>query len=320
MNEFLNKTLSNFGINIGQKPESYTEIDLKSIDSSVYKDKDDDKGLNIPINISENLKPEIKPEVIMVNKKPMDLFVAKTLEKMPEKTSKNQNTPSFLISYFKNIILLFVCVFFLYTSFLLFKNTNYSIALKQNIETKSVDNSFMRIDIFSKIDIAKNYDNLELKRKIIDILKSKDLKINQVSSLVLESSQSNLSGSDAFFALTQNAPDGLRRISIKDYVVGAIGGQNANENFITFTVGPVSVAYREMIIYESAMYTDFKEFFDIRDLQGVYSFKDASINNHLLRVLSDDSGIVLVYGFTGKNTIIIAPNTETFEKVYERLN
>ena len=57
----------------------------------------------------------------------------------------------------------------------------------------------------------------------------------------------------------------------------------------------------------------------LKELKGEFKFTDLSDNNQLLRVGTDDDGVVMVYGFPAPRTIVIAPDTETYQAVVARL-
>jgi hypothetical protein len=59
--------------------------------------------------------------------------------------------------------------------------------------------------------------------------------------------------------------------------------------------------------------------FSVRHIVGEYKFRDLSDNNQLMRVGEDDNGVVLVYGFPTPRTVLVAPNTETYQFIISRL-
>lgn len=147
----------------------------------------------------------------------------------------------------------------------------------------------------------------------------RDTNINGQRQLVSELQR----GDDFFFTFAPHAPLNLRTIAASSYAVGTAGVGNVavdgSKNFMVFSVSSAPDATREMLSYEAQMYNDMKLLLKLPDLKGTFAFKDLSYNNHLLRVGYDDDGIVMVYGFGAPKTIIMAPDVDTFQMVYEHL-
>ncbi len=147
----------------------------------------------------------------------------------------------------------------------------------------------------------------------------RDTVVNNERKLVSEPQR----GDDFFFTFAPRAPLNLKTISAEKYAIGIAGvdelAQDGNKRFFVFSVSSAPDATRELLRYESQIYTDMKPLLELREIKGSFYFKDLSYNNHLLRVGYDDSGVVLVYGFGAPKTVIIAPSPETFEMVYSYL-
>jgi hypothetical protein len=130
-------------------------------------------------------------------------------------------------------------------------------------------------------------------------------------------------GDDFFFTFAVRSPLQLRTVASEKYAVGTAGSGNVDgqdsKNFLAFSVSSAPDATREMLRYESQIYNDMKNVLKLRDIKGGFGFKDLSDNNHLLRVGYDDDGVVMVYGYGAPKTIIVAPDTQTFELIYSHL-
>ena len=130
-------------------------------------------------------------------------------------------------------------------------------------------------------------------------------------------------GDDFFFTFAVRSPLNLRTLAADTYALGTVGvtaeRDTGSRNFFAFSVVSAADAVREMLRYENQIYYDMKEVLKLEDLKGEFKFKDLSDNNQLLRVGADDNGVVLVYGFPAPRTIIIAPDTETYQAVVARL-
>ncbi len=126
-------------------------------------------------------------------------------------------------------------------------------------------------------------------------------------------------GDDFFFTFAGRAPLNLRTISAEKYAVGVVGNKNGKQNFLTFSVSSAPDANREMLRYETEIYNDLRTLLQLREIKGNLSFKDLSENNHILRVAYDDDGVLLVYGFGASKTIIVGPDLETFQNIFDNL-
>jgi hypothetical protein len=130
-------------------------------------------------------------------------------------------------------------------------------------------------------------------------------------------------GDDFFFTFAPRAPLNLKTISSQNYALGVAGvgelNQQGSKRFMAFSVTSAPDATREMLRYESQIYTDMQDLLNLREVQGSFYFKDLSYSNHLLRVGYDDVGVVMVYGFAAPKTIVVAPSAEAFEMVFSYL-
>jgi hypothetical protein len=147
----------------------------------------------------------------------------------------------------------------------------------------------------------------------------RDTLVNGERKLVSEPQR----GDDFFFTFAVRSPLNLRAIAGDKYAIGTAGVGNVKEegskNFFAFSVNSPADANREMLRYESQIYFDMKEVLKLRDIKGDFQFKDLGDNNHILRVGYDDDGVVLVYGFAAPRTILVTPDTQTFDFVYKHL-
>lgn len=130
-------------------------------------------------------------------------------------------------------------------------------------------------------------------------------------------------GDDFFFTFAPRSTLNLRALSGQAYALGTVGvsddNLNGTRNFLAFSVSSAPDAVREMLRYENQIYFDMKEVLNLPEITGGFAFKDVSDNNQLLRVGSDDNGIVLVYGFPSPKTILIAPDVQTYMSLITRL-
>lgn len=142
-------------------------------------------------------------------------------------------------------------------------------------------------------------------------------------------------GDDFFFTFAVRSPLNLRTLASEKYALGTAGitteRDTGSRNFFMFTVTSAADAVREMLRYENQIYYDMKDVLKLKasfqpdgslqykEIKGDFKFKDLSDNNQLLRVGVDDDGVVLVYGFPTPRTILVAPDTETYQFIVSRL-
>jgi hypothetical protein len=130
-------------------------------------------------------------------------------------------------------------------------------------------------------------------------------------------------GDDFFFTFAVRSPLNLRTLAAEKYALGTAGvsvnQEVGSNNFFMFSVNSAPDAVREMLRYENQIYYDMQEVLKLRDIVGEYKFRDLSDNNQLMRVGEDDNGVVLVYGFPTPRTVLVAPNTETYQFIISRL-
>ena len=197
---------------------------------------------------------------------------------------------------------------------------------------ESVANSFVRSDFNRSISLEPGINNDDIRKAILRAIYNEEVKPDKVTVLTPMKSRETefqgkkifvteaIRGDDVFFMFARSAPIALRTISSDQYALGVANVLGKNETFFTFSVTDKIMAIKEMTGYEANMYNDFKELMRLRETSGETSFKDISINNHMLRVMTDSEGIVMVYGHGRDKKIVIAGNVDTFTKVFERLD
>lgn len=124
-------------------------------------------------------------------------------------------------------------------------------------------------------------------------------------------------------AVESTMPDGLRRNLSSPFMFG-IFSLSRNNGFLILKPASFEIAFAEMLEWESDV---------VRDLYpiltgdpaptslGAALFEDRVIRNRDTRVVLDESGAIkFVYSFVSRDTLVIAPDTETFIEVLTRLN
>jgi len=228
-------------------------------------------------------------------------------------------------------LFMFVGVYFVYNYALDFLETK-----EKALEQKFVfENPLVRGDKSRVISLEAGANRETVRSILIQGLKNERVAKGEISIItpaylrdtVLEGERRLVSepqrGDDFFFTFSVRSPLNLRTLAGEKYALGAAGvtadRDTGTRNFFMFSVNSAPDAVREMLRYESQIYYDMKEVLKLKDLEGEFRFKDLSDQNQLLRVATDDSGVVMVYGFPTPRTILIAPDTETYQFIVSRL-
>lgn len=228
-------------------------------------------------------------------------------------------------------LFMFVGVYFVYNYALLFLETK-----EKAQEQKFVfENPLVRGDKSRVISLEAGANRETVRSILVQALKNERVGKDEISIItpaylrdtVLEGERKLVSepqrGDDFFFTFSVRSPLNLRTLAGEKYALGSAGitldRDTGTRNFFMFSVNSAPDAVREMLRYENQIYYDMKEVLKLEDLKGEFRFKDLSDQNQLLRVGTDDSGVVLVYGFPTPRTVLIAPDTETYQFIVSRL-
>jgi hypothetical protein len=216
-------------------------------------------------------------------------------------------------------LFMLVGVYFVYNYALEFLETK-----EKALEQKFVfENPLVRGDKSRVISLEAGANRETVRSILIQGLKNERVTKGEISIItpaylrdtVLEGERRLVSepqrGDDFFFTFSVRSPLNLRTLAGEKYALGAAGitadRETGTRNFFMFSVNSAPDAVREMLRYENQIYYDMKEVLKLDDLNGEFKFKDLSDQNQLLRVGTDDSGVILVYGFPTPRTVLIAP-------------
>ncbi len=205
------------------------------------------------------------------------------------------------------------------------------------------ENALVRGDRSRVIALEAGANKETVRNILIQALKNEKIPMGEVSIItpsylrdtVIDNERKLVSepqrGDDFFFTFAVRSPLNLRTLAADKYALGTVGvtaeRDTGSRNFFAFSVVSAADAVREMLRYENQIYYDMKEVLKLKlqsdgilkELKGEFKFTDLSDNNQLLRVGTDDDGVVMVYGFPAPRTIVIAPDTETYQAVVARL-
>lgn len=260
-----------------------------------------------------------------------------TNEKTNQEPTKDNTQKSATDYVLRGVVFLFLAILLLVAVFAVY---NYAdLFLKTGtkaVEQKLVfENELVRADRSRVVSLEAGASKEQVRSIIIEAMANekvgtgeislvmpsylRDTTINGTRQLVSELQR----GDDFFFTFAPRSPLNLRTIAAEKYAIGTAGvgnvDENGTKNFFVFSVSSAPDATREMLTWENQIYNDMRTVLKLREIHGSFYFKDLSDNNHLLRVGYDDDGVIMVYGYGGPKTIIVAPDAETFQQVYLHL-
>jgi hypothetical protein len=302
-------------------PEDKTKISLKNI------------GIKIPEFSKEESKIVPPTQFIETGAKKetylkIDLNTANSTKRMENLQNIDPAHYGLRAVFFGVLsILTFVSIYFIYTY-----SQKYIMGNIPATEQKLIfENSLIRADSSRVVSIEAGATKEAIKNVVLQALYNenvapekvvlitpsylKELEIDGKRTLTPEPQR----GDDFLFTFAEKAPLALRTIAGKEYAYGITNNQRENKPFLVFSVTTPQDATREILRWENEMYSDLKQVLKLKNITGQITFKDLSYNNHLMRVAEDEDGVVLVYGFGAPRVLVIAPDTETFERTYNVL-
>lgn len=270
-----------------------------------------------------NTFPDIHPEPIL-QEQPELPATTPTLE-IPKTTNTGNILRGVAFVLAALALLIFAYVVYIYTDKIL--TATAPVTSGQFV----FDNSLVRADNTRTMSVEPGVDRTVLKNNILQTMNSEDVKIDKVTivvpSYLREQTQNNkkvyvseiLRADDFLFVFLPSAPLALRTVASGDYALGLTNATGKTESFLSFSVNDKVAATRELLRYEPFLPKDLKDTFKLRDFTGEATWKDLTVNNHDLHILSDNDGVILVYGFATTRAVLFAPNVDIFEKVSQRL-
>ncbi len=95
-----------------------------------------------------------------------------------------------------------------------------------------------------------------------------------------------------------------------------------NGPFLIFKIRSFDLAFSGMLNWESDLSQDLKEILLLQSLPALGAkFQDKTIKNHDVRILYDPSNNpILIYGFIGKQYLIVASDIDTLEEIFRRFS
>jgi hypothetical protein len=126
-----------------------------------------------------------------------------------------------------------------------------------------------------------------------------------------------------------NVPDAIQRTLKDQYMFGSYNF-NGNQRFLILKVGEYDTTFSGMLAWETYLWQDFKELFELSDNSATSTsslaiesakFQDATFDNKDCRVVKDSNGnIIFLYSIIDQNTVVITTSTDTLKELINRLS
>jgi len=126
-----------------------------------------------------------------------------------------------------------------------------------------------------------------------------------------------------------NVPPEIQR-TLKDPYMFGLHNYDGNQSFLILKIGLYDTAFSGMLHWETTLWQDFKELFDLQAENSTSSelvaleakrFQDATFNNKDCRVAKDSSGkIKFLYSLIDENTIVITTSVDTLNEIISRVS
>ncbi len=200
-------------------------------------------------------------------------------------------------------------------------------------QTETVSSEpLMTVDLEEKMnikDIVINRVSTTLKERV----EQSATQLGQIKNIFLtegDSAAEKLITSTKFLELIgANVPDEIQR-TLKDQYMFGLYNYNGNQRFIILKVGSYDTAFSGMLYWETNLWQDFKELFDLQNSESTSSvsfgaeikkFQDATFDNKDCRIIKDSKGnIVFLYSIIDENTIVITTSTDTLKEIINRIS
>jgi len=205
-------------------------------------------------------------------------------------------------------------------------------------ETNTSPQNIMTVDLEEKIntkDINLKRVNSTLKERV----QQSNTSLGQIKNIFLtegEGSDETIITSEKFLSLIKaNIPPEISRTLRPEYMFG-LHNFNGNQEFLILKVGSYDVAFSGMLSWETDLWQNFKEIFDLQSRETISQtnatsttnvlgiemkrFQDATFFNRDSRVVRNNSGkIIFLYSIVNENTIIITTSIDTFKEIVARI-
>ncbi len=218
----------------------------------------------------------------------------------------------------------------------------YFLVQKENApktipQTETTSKGIMTVDTEEKInlkDINLNRVSSTLKERV----EQSSTELGQIKNIFLtegEGADEKVITSNKFLSLIKaDLPPEIERTLRPEYMFGMYNF-NGNQEFLILKVGSYDTTFAGMLSWETSLWQDFKEIFNLTDAPATTSasstnngfgieikkFQDATFFNKDCRVVKDSSEkIIFLYSIIDENTIVITTSTDTLKEILARIS
>jgi len=199
------------------------------------------------------------------------------------------------------------------------------------IETVS-SQPLMTVDLEEKMNIKDiNLDRVSTTLK--ERVDQSSTQLGQIKNFYLTegdgTAEKLITASHFLSLINATLPSEVQR-TLKDSYMFGLYNYNGNQRFLVLKVGAYDTTFSGMLKWETNLWQDFKELFDLKTNDATSSdsfaieikkFQDATFNNKDCRVVKDDSGnIVFLYSIIDENTVVITTSTDTLKEIINRIS
>jgi len=192
--------------------------------------------------------------------------------------------------------------------------------------------SIMTVDLEEKINIKDTNQN-RIGTTLKERIEQSATRLGQVKNIFLtegSGTEEELTTSSKFLELIQaNTPDKILR-TLKDQYMFGLHNYNGNQSFLILKVGSYDIAFSGMLDWETTLWQDFKELFNLQTDQttsssslaiDMHTFQDATFNNKDCRIIKNLSeNVTFLYSIIDENTIVITTSVDTLKEIINRIS
>ncbi len=206
------------------------------------------------------------------------------------------------------------------------------------LQTNTSLQNIMTVDVEEKIntrDINLNRVNSTLKERV----QQSNTSLGQIKNIFLtegDGVDETTITSDKFLSLIKaDVPSEISRALKPEYMFG-LHNFNGNQEFLILRVDSYDTAFSGMLSWETDLWQNFKEIFDLQSKDTTTStnyssttenfgveikrFQDATFFNKDSRVVRDSAGkIIFLYSIVNENTIVITTSIDTLKEIISRI-
>jgi hypothetical protein len=204
---------------------------------------------------------------------------------------------------------------------------------EKKVPVETVDSKpIMTVDISEKINL-KDIDLSRVSTTLKERVLQSKTNLGQIKNIFFtegDGVDEKLITASTFLTLIKsNIPSEIQR-TLKDPYMFGLHNYNGNQKFLILKVGSYDTTFSGMLYWETNLWQDFKELFDLKSENStpensfaieIRKFQDATFDNKDCRVIKDSGGnIIFLYSIIDENTIVITTSTDTLKEIINRVS